>query len=61
MRPGGHVHVVPVDPSLSPEDAWLELCIFGRRVTLTGEPAWAVVACDGEECRSIEREEPIPA
>lgn len=61
MPPGGHTHTVPVDPSLSSEVAWRELCIFGRRVTYTGEPAWAVVACDGEECRAIEREEGIPA
>ena len=28
-----HVHVIPVDPSLTPDDAWKEICIFGQRVT----------------------------
>lgn len=51
----GHVHVIPVDPSLSPRDAWKELCIFGRRVTFTGPARWAHVSCDGQECRLIER------
>jgi hypothetical protein len=50
-----HVHVVPVDPSLTPEDAWRELCIFGKRITWTGPEQWANVTCDGEECSGIER------
>jgi hypothetical protein len=45
-----HVHTIPVDPSLSVEDAWKEICIFGRRVTFTGPPCWANVGCDGEVC-----------
>lgn len=48
------VHVFPVDPSMTPDEAWREACIFGRRVTYTGEPGWAVITCDGEECRLIE-------
>ena len=31
-----HVHVIPVDPLLTPHEAWLELCAFGRRMTNTG-------------------------
>lgn len=50
-----HVHVIPVDSSLSTEDAWKELCIFGRRVTFSGSETWANVPCDGEECRLIEQ------
>jgi len=51
----GHAHVYPVDASLTPEEAWKEICIFGRRVTWTGSEGWATVHCDGEECRLIER------
>lgn len=50
-----HVHVIPVDPSLTAEDAWKEICIFGRRITYTGTESWADIVCDGEECTSIER------
>lgn len=50
-----HTHVIPVDATLTPEEAWRELCIFGRRVTDSGATRWAVVECDGEECRNIER------
>lgn len=50
----GAIHVIPVDPSLTPEEAWKELCIFGRRVTWTGTETWADVQCDGLECLSIE-------
>lgn len=45
-----HLHTIPVDASLSTEDAWKELCVFGRRVTFTGSESWANVACDGFEC-----------
>lgn len=51
---GRHSHTIPVDPSLTVADAWKELCIFGRRVTVTGTESWATVACDGEECHGIE-------
>lgn len=54
-----HVHVIPVDLSLTAEEAWREVCIFGRRVTYTGAEMWATMGCDGEECRLIE-EEPTP-
>lgn len=49
-----HIHTIPVDPSLTTEEAWKELCIFGRRVTFTGTEQWANVRCDGEECRLIQ-------
>lgn len=54
--PGGHVHTIPVDPSFGDDwlEAWKELCIFGRRVTFTGEPKWWDVRCDGQECQNIE-------
>lgn len=50
----GHLHVIPVDDSLSVVEAWKEICIFGRRVTYTGCESWATIHCDGDECRSIE-------
>lgn len=53
---GGHVHVIPVDPSLTPDEAWREICIFGRRVTFTGAQTWANVTCDGDECDQIQEE-----
>lgn len=49
-----HTHTIPVDLSLTPEEAWRELCIFGRRITFSGEESWAIMDCDGEECRNIE-------
>jgi hypothetical protein len=51
-----HVHVIPVDPSLTPDEAWHELCLMGVRATVTGEPTWAVIKCDGVECEGIAEE-----
>lgn len=48
-----HVHVFPVDPSMTAEEAWYELCLIGVRSTYTGNPGWATIACDGEECWRI--------
>lgn len=50
---GTHVHVIPVDVSLSIEEAWRELCLMGVRATFTGGERWAVVECDGVECAGI--------
>ncbi len=50
-----HTHTIPVDPSLSPKEAWLEICLFTRRVTYTGSESWVVVNCDEEECVNIDR------
>lgn len=50
----GHVHTIPVDPSLTADQAWREICIIGFRHTYTGPATWAVIRCDGEECRSIQ-------
>ncbi len=50
-----HTHTIPVDPSLSPKEAWLEICLFTRRVTYTGSESWVVVNCDEEECINIDR------
>lgn len=47
-------HVIPVDASLTPKEAWVEICIFGRRVTFTGAETWTTVLCDGQECQGIE-------
>ena len=52
-----HTHGIPVDPSLTPEEAWRELCIMGLRTTYTGPETWAIVECDGEECSQIQRTE----
>ena len=52
-----HLHCIPVDPSLTVEDAWRELCLMGVRATDTGEPSWANVWCDGEECGRISSDE----
>jgi hypothetical protein len=48
-----HVHTIPVDKSLTPEEAWKEICIMGFRTTSTGGETWANILCDGEECRNI--------
>lgn len=50
LKDGRHVHVIPVDPALTVEEAWLEIKLMGLRTTHTGECRWGVVACDGEEC-----------
>lgn len=57
MEPGPemaeHIHTIPVDPSFEgteaerAREAFKELCIFGRRVTVTGPPRWANVLCAG--------------
>jgi len=51
-----HTHTVPVDPSLTVEEAWGELCLMGVRATFTGPEQWANVDCDGEECWRIPEE-----
>lgn len=48
-----HYHVIPVDPSLTIDEAWREICLMGVRATYTGTEGWAVVECDGDECRNI--------
>lgn len=49
-----HVHTIQVDPSLTGLEAFTELCIFGQRVTFTGEATTSTVnGCDGEQCRLI--------
>jgi hypothetical protein len=48
-----HVHVFPVDPSQTADEAWHELCIMGVRATYTGPAGWATISCDGEECWRI--------
>jgi hypothetical protein len=48
-----HIHTIPVDASLTPDEAWKELCIMGFRSTNTGSETWANIECDGEECASI--------
>ena len=53
-----HVHVFPVDPSLTADEAWKEICVFGRRVTDTGLETWAQIRCDGIECEGITYADP---
>jgi hypothetical protein len=54
-----HIHVIPVDDSLTAEEAWKEICIMGFRSTHTGSERWAVISCDGQECRSIQESEVV--
>ncbi|MFK0182315.1 hypothetical protein ACIQVR_40895 [Streptomyces xanthochromogenes] len=47
-------HVIPVDASLTPDEAWAEMCRNGTRVTYTDGPVvWAAIECDGVECLRI--------
>lgn len=49
------VHIIPVDASLTPDEAWAELCKHGRRITHTDGPeTWATIRCDGVECADIQ-------
>jgi hypothetical protein len=50
-----HIHLIPVDNSLTVEEAWREICIMGLRTTYTDGESWANVRCDGEECRGIQK------
>jgi hypothetical protein len=51
-------HVIPVDASLTPDEAWAEVCREGQRVTFTDGPeTWATIQCDGVECLSIRKGE----
>lgn len=53
--PGMHWHVYPVDPSLTPEQAWEEIRLMGRRTTFTpGRESWSNRLCDGSECDTVE-------
>lgn len=52
-RVADHRHVIPVDPSLTPDEAWHELLLMHCRATNTGDPTWAVVRCDGSECPGV--------
>jgi hypothetical protein len=50
-------HIIPVDASLTPDEAWAEVCKNGERVTWTeGPETWATIRCDGVECMSIREE-----
>lgn len=56
--PISEVHTIPVDASLTPEEAWAEICREGKRATFTDGPiAWAVIRCDGVECMNIRQGE----
>lgn len=51
------IHTIPVDASLTPDEAWAELCRSGERTTYTEGPiTWAVIRCDGVECLDIGRD-----
>jgi hypothetical protein len=54
--PAEHLHTIPIDPSLTVDEAWHELCLMGARATTTGQPTWATVECDGDECQNIATE-----
>jgi hypothetical protein len=43
-----YFHTIPVDTSLTVEEAWREIRLMGVRATNTGSEAWANVECDGE-------------
>lgn len=47
-------HVIAVDATLTPDEAWAELCAKGMRTTYTGgTDTWAAIQCDGVECTGI--------
>lgn len=52
--PTRETHVIPVDASLTPDEAWAEICRNGTRVTYTAAPVtWAAIECDGVECLGV--------
>jgi hypothetical protein len=51
------IHTIPVDASLTPDEAWAESCREGQRTTYTDGPvSWAVIRCDGVECADIKQD-----
>lgn len=50
-----HLHTIPVPPFWNPESAWEVICKEGRLPEYEGKPTWAVIECDGEECKGVER------
>lgn len=55
-----HVHVIPIAPDRTVEDTWMELCVMGILDPAAPEDCdWVPVHCDGEECKSIRRKEPV--
>lgn len=56
--PISEVHVICVDDSLTPDEAWTEACRDGKRTTYTDGPeTWAAIQCDGVECMDIQQGE----
>lgn len=52
------MHVICVDASLTPNEAWAEVCREGERTTYTDGPeTWAAIRCDGVECMDIKQDE----
>lgn len=55
--PISEVHTIPVDASLTSDEAWAEICREGKRTTYTDGPeTWATIRCDGVECMDIEQD-----
>lgn len=58
MSAARHVHTIPVPLGATPEDAWAEITTLGKLAyppENETECTWAVIECDGEECKSIEK------
>lgn len=51
-----HVHVFPVPPGMTPDEAWAEICAMGRLVEPAAESVtgWSTISCDGVECQGID-------
>lgn len=45
----GTVHVYPVPPAMTPEEAWEEIKLAGHLRPYNGEPSWATYLCPGFE------------
>jgi hypothetical protein len=43
-----YFHTIPVDTSLTVDEAWHEIRLMGVRSTNTGSEVWANVECDGD-------------
>lgn len=50
-----HVHVQPVPPGMTPEEAFAETCTLGRLAPYRGEPTWATLECAEGACDGIQR------
>lgn len=49
-----HIHVIPIPVGMESEEAWAEIVIMGKLTENKPIREWAIIKCNGEECKSID-------